>query len=106
MPYDILDAAAVDSRVADTPGAIYPKGCYPGYQQGARKYPRPDWPMNALDVGQGFEIPIADGRDLHGRSIKYIQALVWQGNQLGLWGLERRFKVTRLPQRVLVSRVS
>jgi hypothetical protein len=106
MPYKILEPSEVESLVTHTPGAVYPPGCYPGYQQGARKYPKPDWPMTELDVGQGFEIPISDDRDVYGRSVKYIKGIIWQGNDLQSWGAGRRFKAIRQSNALLVKRLT
>lgn len=71
MPFPIIDASAVRKRI---------------------RYPHHSWPIEQIDPGQAFVIPMAEGQDQDGRTEPYIRTCV---HQIGA-RLRRRFSVNKL----------
>lgn len=67
------------------------------------RYTDERWPLEELDVEQGFYIPLAEGLDPDGRPVSYIRKRVSvRGKRLG-----RRFSCTVAdPARLIVKRTA
>lgn len=65
-----------------------------------QRYGTPAWPLEQLEVGQGFFVPLTNGKDPDGRSSSYVRTLVNKaGRRLG-----RRFSANMVEGGLLVSR--
>lgn len=66
------------------------------------RYPKLDWPIDQLLVGQAFIVPLADGRDPDGRPEAYLRVLADKaGKRLG-----RKFSCRKLDGGLAVTRTA
>ncbi len=67
-----------------------------------RRYPKLDWPIDKLAVGQAFVVPLEDGRDADGRSDAYLRVLADKaGKQLG-----RKFSCNKVAGGLAITRTA
>lgn len=65
-------------------------------------YPALNWPIDLLNVGEAFVVPLANGRDLDGRPEKHLRALALKtGQRLG-----RRFSCNKVQEGMAISRIA
>lgn len=67
-----------------------------------RRHRRIDWPVDQLEVGQCFLIPMSAGLDEHGRHEDTIRALVAKFNKR----LSRRFSCRKCQAGLMVVRTA
>jgi len=67
-----------------------------------RSYPRLSWPIDQLQVGDAFVVPMVDGHDRDGRSEAYIRVLVGKAANR----LFRRFAVNKHDGSLAISRTA
>lgn len=68
----------------------------------SRRYPKLDWPIDGIAVGQAFIVPLRDGSDHDGRPEAYLRVLADKaGKRLG-----RKFSCRKIDGALAISRIA
>jgi hypothetical protein len=65
-------------------------------------YPKLDWPIDRLDVGEAFIVPLSDGTDRDGRPEAYLRVLADKYGKR----LFRKFSCNKLDGGLAISRIA
>lgn len=67
-----------------------------------KRFPKLDWPIDQLEVGQAFVVPLVRGRDPDGRSVEHLRVVANRSGDR----LNRRFTCSKTDAGLVVARVA
>jgi hypothetical protein len=67
-----------------------------------RRFPKLNWPLEHLDIGQAFVVPISKGRDPDGRSVSHLRVFVTRAAER----LGRQFSCSLIDNGLAISRIA